>query len=510
MTVFGMLKIKTISFILASATLALAIAFVAIAAIGPLIAAPTPVTRVSVPLHMPKSEELHDLLASGQFADLDRHFGRIQARYEAGNLTEAHVAKLYSVFERADLALEEPLQRWRTAVPDSFAAHLASGLYHMKLAWVTRGEAPESTPNDKQLDGMRGLLDKARPYLMEAIKRKPKLPSAWAALIADAMVRGERKSVAKIYSMARSEIPGSSMVHRHYHDANSTRWNGSPITQFFLRIQLRLLHSDDPGFRWAYFYADQKKVDALLRDEYTSELRQFIDIVAWAVSAGDLVDWVYSFFPHEDPDAAALRTLDNMILFWDTAWARNRRGDILYRLQRYEGVIAEYGRAVEKSPHWMESRRNLARYLRRSRRFLDAHYHWKKIIKRDPYHPALLVEYAKFLQGIEEKEAAGKHLKQALVFGGSDDRVRHEVGVLYWTLGLPQDAVTELKKAVDLVPDNPRNWYFYAQSLERVKNCKAQRAFEKYVDMCLNLYHCPTNEVSIAQNSIENIKDGCD
>lgn len=505
-----MKRIKSTSLILASTSLVLVVASIAFVMITPLVAGPTPVTRVSVPLNMPKPDELHELLISGQFRELDSQLRKLQSRYEAGNVTEAHVGELYSIFERADVTLEEPLQRWRSAVPDSFAAYLASGLYQTKLAWITRGETPGSVPNGEQFDGMRALLDKARLDLLEATKRKPKTPSAWAALITGAMLKGERDSVEKIYSTARDAIPGSSMVHRFYHEAQSSTWNGSPIAQFFLRIRLRLLHSNEPAFHWAYFYADQRKVDALLRGEYTSEFRQFIDIVAWAVSAEGLVDWIYSFIPYEDPDATALRTLDGIILFWDTAWARNRRGYVLHRLHRYEGVIAEFSRAVELSPDWMESRRSLARYLRRSQRYFDAHYHWKTIIERDPHDPTLLLEYAKFLHGIEEKEAAGKQLKQALVFGGADDRVRHEVGVLYWTLGLPQDAVFELKKAVDLVPDKPRNWYYYALALQRVKNCKAQQAFEKYVDLCVKSGVCTPDEVSSAHNSIKNIKDGCD
>lgn len=111
---------------------------------------------------------------------------------------------------------------------------------------------------------------------------------------------------------------------------------------------------------------------------------------------------------------------------------------------------------------------------------------------------------------MKKREAAGKHLKQALVFGGADDRVRHEVGVLYWTLGLHQDAVKELKKAVDLVPDKLRNWYFYAISLQRAKDCKAQQAFEKFVDMCDRLDACTPDNMSMARNSIKIIKAGCD
>lgn len=505
-----MTQIKSTLLILTSTLLMLVFAGIALTMIGPLVAGPTPVTRVSVPLHLPAPDELHDLLISEQFGELERQLVRIQARYEAGDVTEAHVAEAYSAFERADLTLEEPLQRWRATVPNSFAAYLASGLYQMKLAWITRGEAPGRTPNSQQLDRMRTLIDKAWPDLLEVTKRKPKSPPAWAALITGAMLKREPGSVEKIYSMARDEVPASSLVHRRYHDAQSPRWNGSPIAQFFLRIRLRLQHSDEPAFYWVHFYSDQQKVDAILRDEYTSEFRQFVDLVAWAVSAGDLVDWVYSFFPQEYPDIAALRTLDNIILYWDTAWARSRRGDLLHRLQRYEGVIAEYGRAVEVSPDSMEPRRKLARYLRRSQRFFDAHYHWKKIINRDPYDPALLVEYARFLQGMGQGELAGKHLKQALVFGGADDRVRHEVGVLYWTLGLYQDAVKELRKAVDLVPDKPRNWYFYAISLQRAQDCKAQEAFEKYVDMCDMLGVCIPDNMSVARNSIKIIKAGCD
>ncbi len=484
--------------------------------VAPLFASP-PVSVVgSAPLNLPKRDHLVELLKSGQHAELDKVLKGLQERYEAGRLHEWYVTSAFNAFERADPDMDEPLKVWRETHPDSFAPHLAIGLYALKQAWAIRGEKIVALTNPEQFKAMKRFLDESKPALWEAVRINPKLPIGWGALVSTAMTVGSRRDVAMVYAAAREEIPDSSLLYRRYHYALSPKWGGSALAQGGLRLWLRWNYSDHRDYLWARYYSDTERVDALLFQgavHWISRLLQEIGateidrLVSYFLPETENVE--HSKDSEDHPAVQALRIIDDILPHWETAWLRKRRGDALYRLSRIHEVIPEYARAVELSPYWVEARMGMTRILSLHNRYRDAHEQWKAAVEVDPYDPDLLVDYATFLSGVDEKEEARSQLRKASVYGEHDDEVRVQSGRLYWELGQMEPALAEMKKAAELVPENPHNWYFYGLALKRTKNCDAIDAYKSYLRLCRK-WGCGPTYTSVAQTEIKNITAGCD
>ena len=235
--------------------LAFCVTFLATAGfiVAPLFAGP-PVSVVgSAPLNLPKRSHLVVLLKGGQYAELDEILTSLQERYEAGRLHEWHVTSAFKAFERADPDMDEPLKVWRETYPDSFAPHLAIGLYALKQAWAIRGEKVVALTNPEQFKAMQRFLDESKPALGEAVRINPKLPIAWGALVSTAMTVGNRHDVAEVYNAAREQIPDSSLLYRRYHYALSPKWGGSALAQSGLRLWLRWNYSDNRDYLWVRY-----------------------------------------------------------------------------------------------------------------------------------------------------------------------------------------------------------------------------------------------------------------
>ncbi len=456
------------------------------------------------------------LLKGGQYAELDEILTSLQERYEAGRLHEWHVTSAFKAFERADPDMDEPLKVWRETYPDSFAPHLAIGLYALKQAWAIRGEKVVALTNPEQFKAMQRFLDESKPALGEAVRINPKLPIAWGALVSTAMTVGNRHDVAEVYNAAREQIPDSSLLYRRYHYALSPKWGGSALAQSGLRLWLRWNYSDNRDYLWVRYYSDTERIDALLlhrSGHWISQLLQEIGateidrLISYFLPERENVE--HSKDSEDHPAAQALRIIDRILPHWETAWLRKRRGDALYRLSRIHEVIPEYAKAIELSPHWVEARIGMTRIMSLHNRYRDAHKHWKAAAEVDPYDPDLLVDYATFLSGIHEKEEAGRQLRKAIVYGAHDDDVRIETGKLYWVLGQMKSALAEMKRATELVPENPNNWYFYGLALQQTKNCNAVDAYKTYLRLCRK-WGCGPSHTSVAQSEIRNITAGCD
>lgn len=484
--------------------------------IAPLFASPPASVVGSAPLNLPTRKDLVALLKNGQHAELDEILKGLQERYEAGRLHEWYVTSAFTAFERADPDLAEPLQDWREKYPDSFAPHLAIGLHALKQAWAVRGEKIVALTNPEQFKAMKRFLDESIPALREAVRLSPKLPVAWGTIITTAMTVGDRRDVTGAYASAYKHIPDSSFLNRRFHYALSPKWGGSAFEQFALRLRLRWQYSKNPDYFWVRYYAETERIDELLfqpPSHWVSRLLRNFGATGLAEIASDFLPEAkkveHSKQSEEHPAAQALRIIDELLPHWETAWLRKRRGDALFRLERIGEVIPEYARAIELSPYWVDARMGMTRILSSHNRYRDAHEQWKAAVEVDPYDPDLLVGYATFLSGIHEKEEARRQLRKANVYGKQDDEVRVQSGRLYWVLGQMEPALVEMRKATELVPENPHNWYFYGLALKRTKNCHAIDAYKTYLRLCRK-WGCGPTYISVAQMEIKNITAGCD
>lgn len=484
--------------------------------VSPFFIGPPTAVVASPPTNVPSSDQLIELLIAGRYAEMDEALRMLQERYEAGQVPETSVVRTFDTFSRIDPNLLEPLRDWREANPNSFAPYLALGVYLSAQAWAIRGERVAILTNREKLALMRQYLDDTQSALWGAVRKKPRLPIAWATLISSAMVVGNRHDVGNLYNIALKHIPDSSTLHRRYHYAMSPEWGGSAFLQFALRMELRRRYAGKSEFQWVYFYSDKKRIDMYLFEPPRSWVSPIITMI-WGRDAAERVNeflndvWTKIFGQKvkEEPAAKALRIIDKIMRYGSDAWLHKRRGDALSNLRRFNEVNSEYAKAISLSPDWPEARVGMARSLSFQRRYRDAQKHWRAAIKIKPYDPNLLVQYTNFLFRIGDKDEADRQIRKALVYGANDDGVRLQAGRLYWVRGMPDHALTEIRKATELAPVRPVNWYFYGLALKRVKSCKAIDAYNTYLELCRN-WTCKENSMFNARLEIKNITAGCD
>lgn len=466
-------------------------------------------TSASAPLNLPTRKQLVRMLKAGQFEELDAILSHLQTRYESGRIREDHLATAFAAFERADPDMAAPLEEWRETHPDSFVPHLAFGLYNFWLAWTTRGAERTAFTNKKQLDVMDQFLKIAKLALSRSVAITPRQPKAWAALIGVAMTSSDRKSLVDTYQKALVHQPNSSMVHRRYHDALSASWGGSFSKQFWFRKGLQLRFARDPQFHWVHYYWENRVIDGSL---YNNSRGLIPIVLRWIGGDGAMELWS-KIFPEptrEERARKALHFIREIVPSGDAHSVFIRRGDAFWMLQRLDDAFVEYARAFAIAPERQEVWQKMKTINRAQHRYVDAHSFWRKILWSDPYDPALLIRYSGFLTGIGEKANAARMLKRALVYGEHNDDVRREIARLYWILGMFDHVLSELKQAIELAPQQPKNWFRYARAYEHVRDCKAAGAYKTYLNLCFKWGTCSVADESDARNSIKNIEAGCD
>lgn len=424
--------------------------------------------------------ELRALVAlakSNRFARLDQVMAGLQARYEKGQIPEYVVSNAFGAFHRADPELAEPLKRWREHSPQSFAPFLAAGIYNVRLAWAVRGTEWNSRTSAPQMEAMGEFLDHARKLLRAAVQKNPRLPAAWSELITIAMATENQVGRTEVYKEALRHVPRSSEVHSRYHFAIAPKWGGDAKLQSHLRATLRREFGDDKNFRWVSVYEEEVQIEDVLEKK------------------GDA--------------KRALKLIDALLSDRETAWLYKHRGMAFCKLKRFEDAVDAYERAIELAPAWTSLYEKMIWTLGRLHRPHEVQRYWKQVLELDPYNPDLLVRYAGFLSGImSQKEEAHAQLRKALLYGGDDDRLHIKMAQYYWEYRMPKRALEETKRATELVPMRPWNWFFHGLALKRTEDCEAIRAYERYLLLCM-ADDCADQIKEDVQLSVKSLKRDC-
>lgn len=417
------------------------------------------------------------LAKSEKFARLDQVLADLQVRYEKGRISERVVSGAFNAFQRADPELAEPLKRWREHSSQSFAPFLASGIYNVHLAWTVRGTEWSSRTSRAQMDAMDEFFEQARVLLRAAVQKNPRVPAGWGELITIAMATEDQAGRTRVYEEALRHVPRSSTVHSRHHSAISPKWGGDAALQSHLRAALWQEFGDDKSFWWLIVHEKQEQIEYVL--EKKGEAKR------------------------------ALKLIDALLSERKTAWLYKHRGMAFYKLKRFEDAVDAYERAIELAPAWTSLYEKMIWTLGRLHRPHDVQRYWKQVLELDPYNPDLLVRYAGFLSGImAQTEEAHAQLRKALLYGGDDDRLHIKMAQYYWEHKMPKPALAETKRAVELVPMRPWNWYFHGLALRRTEDCGAVQAYERYMLLCL-ADDCADSIKDGVRNSIKNLKRDC-
>ncbi len=401
---------------------------------------------------IPNPLELRDLLLAQRFHEVERRLVSYQRDFESGGDTEYLAAAGYGAFATSDPAVAAPLDAWVAAMPDSWAALTARGLYRERTGWLLRGTRLARETGEKRFAGMREQFALAEVDLRAAIGRNPHITPAHAALISMAMATGRMGELEDLLAAGLEAEPASYNIRNTYLGSLEPKWGGSEAAMAaFVEASMKWLHKN-PGLK--------------------------------ALEAGYRSREIHKYH-HRGRYEEARAVLDKILAEWVNASLLVERGLMHFRLRGYDSAMADYRKALGYAPHWPYALQHRARLLARLNRNDEALRDHDLAVQLEPLDPVVLKarSYEYDTQG-RFREAIGD-LTDALVYEGDDANIWARRGDLY-AQGLRDNeaAVADFEKSLELNSGIVRTWRLYGQSLAALDKCEAIEAFRIYRQIC--------------------------
>jgi tetratricopeptide (TPR) repeat protein len=183
-----------------------------------------PISNAGAP---PSQAEVLALLDGNQFSEVDRRFSDIQQAYKTGSLADEDLRAAFRVFYATDAALEEKYNLWVRAMPKSYVAHLARGIYYKKVGKERRGDKFISATTEAQLKGMEAAFALASQDLRAStsLDEKPLLSYLHAIDISSYL--GDAAESRRLFDLSVKLDPHNFIVREMYMGTLQTRWGGS-------------------------------------------------------------------------------------------------------------------------------------------------------------------------------------------------------------------------------------------------------------------------------------------
>jgi len=408
-------------------------------------------------------EHFLELLRTRQFAPLETAMDGILREYEQHRLREWQLDHALRGFQPQEWDAEAPLNDWVRRSPKAYQPYLARGLFHAARGGFERGDGwNDEDSAGEQLAAMRIAYESAMGDLQQALRLNPRLPMAWATLIAIAGAFDDRGELQHNLRAGLASVPQSSAIRWSYAYALDYREADDEL-EAFVAETLRSLPKTDPGYRSIGTWLDNFEGYRLLRErEYHSAVLVFTRAI-------------------ERDDRARLRV--------GRASAELEAGDTV-------AAVTDLRAALKMRPWDDDAVSRLAEVLWEQNKRGEAETLIARAIALAPMYPGhrLIRAYMRFES--ERGDEALADLDVAQVYGRYDSRVHHLRGEILIDKD-PKAALKALDTARRLSPDSPPIQLTYAEALYRAADCRAPDALAAYERMCAEAQSCSPRASSL-------------
>ena len=205
-------------------------------------------------------------LKGGQFTELQRTFGTLQAEFERGHVAASEVHAAFAAFARPDPALGGPLSEWERRFPVSYAARTARAQWLLARAAALRGDQPASRLSDLDWRGTLQLLGEAEAVARLALRLTVNPLTAWLLVGRARNLAGGQLSLDDVragrfpdwYAQPLAQNPRSLALRQVMLGHLRPEWGGSDEQMFtFVRGQEQeeRLGAGDRHRLWADYHA---------------------------------------------------------------------------------------------------------------------------------------------------------------------------------------------------------------------------------------------------------------
>jgi tetratricopeptide (TPR) repeat protein len=185
------------------------------------------VTPASRALPELSTQQTVNMVRVGQFAELNRYYAAVQARYDKGSISDERLRSAFRHFYDTSPDLAPRYASWVKEMPDSYAAHLARAIYYLRVGQESRGDRFLSDTSEKQISGMEAAFSVASGELQESfsLEKKPLL-SVFYALDIGKLV-GDAGHNQALFQASLAMDRRNFIVREMYMETLRTAWGGS-------------------------------------------------------------------------------------------------------------------------------------------------------------------------------------------------------------------------------------------------------------------------------------------
>lgn len=307
-----------------------------------------------------------ELLKTGKYAELDAQLNGIQSAYEQGKTDDIAVLAAFRAFYQPDASLEPYFVEWRKRYPNSYAVHLALGIYYKYQGREARGGAWASETSSGRFASMELAFASAVPELNKSLTLTKKPEVTYVHLIDIAAHEGDRDAADAELAAGNRADPHNFIVRMKYMEMLQPRWLGreGDMQAFYQRckadglnqvqldfLQAEILEND------AFDRDDNGIEDVVTRDDYAKAIALIAPHPTWLPSRlyGILLTRASSLsFQLEDYKSAFKYADLGLKVVPDSAELFQLRGVSQLKTGPQQQAIADLQRAADLGSAWSQ------------------------------------------------------------------------------------------------------------------------------------------------------------
>lgn len=396
---------------------------------------------------------LRQMLAEKNYTSLNLRLQALSRLREKDIRSERSEVAAYAAFRVIRENYLQQLNDWVSSSPVNVQPYMARANYYYAMAWASRGGNVSSETSDQQIQGMESYAKLARADLQRVIQRKADMLPAYALLIWTEKLLGNDEGSQQAFSQGVDLQPASYTLYRNFIITQAPRWGGSYDSMKAVAeaansgVSSNPLLAQIPGF-----ILQEAGKDSRIANHYNDSL-QYYD--------------------------AALQLGDNDEAFYGKGWT-------LYDKKEYAAAAQAHQRAITLYPYessyyqqlaWSEYKReaySAAGKAIRQACQLNPENEKYQSLRKDIALSLAQKTYQQRSEMLPGAQVAA--YQQALQLAPDNDEVYYYRALYYAHQGDWSNAEVDLKKAIELDPEDFDNYYRLDYALIRKNKDFAQIA----------------------------------
>jgi tetratricopeptide (TPR) repeat protein len=426
----------------------------------------------------PDKPLITEMLNTGHFEALDAKLTGYERQFEQDHTLHRLPEIAFSAFANSDQMLQTSLDQWVAKTPDSYAAHLARGIYLEHLGWTARGAALSSKTAPEAFTTQKAFFARAKPDLEQALAMNSEVIMAYRYLGVLEAESGTRARGLRLLENGLAHYPESAMLHERLLQELEPKWGGSfaDIEAYTQANASRFGTNDDLRALFATYEDYAKADDALVRRQ---------------------------------PSMAATY-LDRIIGIYPRASYLMLRSQAAFRQYRYDEAMDFAQRALTLEPQDPSIIGEVGLDQLNQHHFEEAVVTLSNAIGLDRLNSDYLLDRAIAFRYLGRRSDAARDVDDANLFGQYDPAVQIERSRdLVDVEGRLDDAITAARLATQLDPGNADAWLRLVGGLWAKRDCDATTAISNYKAICMAARDCAEGQEFLQPTIVAELMSTC-